>query len=40
MVLHEIECELPEFDSDLPGDYIDWESDVNRCIVEFPHTSC
>ena len=37
--LDEIECDLLEFDSELPGDYIDWELDVNRCIDGFPLSS-
>ena len=38
-VLHEIDCELPEFGSKSPSDYLDWEFEVNRCIGDFPHSS-
>ena len=40
LALDEIECELPEFDSNSPGEYLDWEYEVDRCIGDFPHSSC
>ena len=39
-VLDEIEYKLPKFDSTSPSDYLDWEFEVDRCIGDFPHSSC
>ena len=30
---------MPEFDSTSLNDYLEWESDVEQCIYEFPHSS-
>ena len=35
-----LEYELPEFDSKSLSDYLEWEFEVDRCIGDFPHSSC
>ena len=37
--LRKIEENVPEFDSTSLRDYREWESTVEQCIYEFPHSS-
>ena len=37
--MRKIEETVPEFDNTSLKDYLEWESDVEQCIYEFPHSS-